>query len=509
MPDLILDGKDLHPATLWSVAKQAERCEGQSTIELAVAVQDQIERTGSFVDQIVEGSVRVYGINTGVGILARTVLSPEQVVEFQYNLLRSHAAGFGRELSRDLVMAMWLILLNSVTKGHRGLRPATVRVILQLLEAGVLGCVPARGSVGASGDLAPSAHAALVLIGEGECTRPASTGFIRLSAIQALHELGIAPVQLKPKEGLSLINGTQATTAMAVKIWAEAKQLLATANLAAALTMQAFRGAHATVSKEVLEAHRHPGTWSCGTDISTWIEGMPEDFVSDRVQDPYCLRCAPQVHGAVWESIQHSGEVLYREVNASTDNPLLFPETGIVRHGGNFHAIYPARVCDTLASSLTTLASIAERRIHFAMNKERTGLPYFLIEDSGFQSGFMMAQTTAAALVSECKSLSFPASVDSIPTNCDQEDHVSMGPIAGRKALQILKNVRGVLAIELLAGAQAMDLRRSSKASPRLARVYDCIRDHVPVLKTDRVLSRDIEVVATLISSGELLKIQS
>jgi histidine ammonia-lyase len=479
------------------------------SIILSEGSRQRIAAARDFIDRQVANGQKIYGINTGVGFMSHASVSPDQMIELQYNAIRSHCVGVGSPLPRDLVLGMWVVLLNSIAQGHRGLRLQVVDKIIQALQAGILAQVPSRGSVGASGDLTPSAHAALALLGEGRCTMPKDGRFIELSAADALAQHGLTPLQLGPKDGLSLINGTQLTTAMACKVWHAAKLMLHTANLAVALSVTGLRGHHTAFFEDLLSAHRHPGTIFCGREITRWLrpEIDPSAINHNRVQDPYSLRCAPQAHGAVWEDILDSERILQDEINASTDNPLVFADKELILHGGNFYAIYPARVLDRLASALTTLGSISERRINLAMNKEKSGLPYFLINNGGVCSGFMMIQTTAAALVSECKSLSFPASVDSIPTNCDQEDHVSMGPIAGFKALQIMENVRNILAIELLVAAQAIDLLKPKPLSKPLKQAHELIRAQSAFLEKDRVMAGDIRAVSDLIQTRQLLEV--
>jgi histidine ammonia-lyase len=404
---------------------------------------------------------------------------------------------------------MWVLLLHEAAKGHRGIRPQTVEAIIAALRRGMLGCVPGRGSVGASGDLAPAAHAALALLGEGDCTLWRCGRVVRLSAAAALRFLGLTPVELGPKEGLALINGSHLTTAMALKAWRAARTLLRTANLAAAMTALGACRRPTVTSIEVLRNHRHEGSLACALDKQRWLETPGMALAErDHEQDPYCLRCVPQVHGAVWQEVRHSEHELAAEMDACTDNPQVFAEQGKLAYGGSFHAIHPARVSDRLASALATLAAISERRTNLLMNPQKTGLPRFLVRDGGFNSGLMMIQTTAAALVSEAKAASFPASVDTIPTNCDQEDHVSMGPVAGLKALRVVENTRYVLAIELICAAQAIELRGLDRYPPRIAAALDRIRRDVAFLERDRVLANDIETVAALIETEELLCLQ-
>lgn len=509
MSDITIDGENLTLEALAEFARSALDPKAKQRIKVGDKAKKNIADAEKFLHKLASSGDTVYGLNTGFGYFARTKIAPDQIETLQHNIIRSHACGVGEELPRDLVMMMWIILLNSVCRGHRGLAYSKLEQILDSIEAGILSCVPARGSVGASGDLAPSAHAVLTTIGEGECTVADGNGFARMNASDALKKAKLTPIKLGPKEGLCLINGTQLTAALAVKLWQEAHQLLATANLAAAMTIEALRASHHSTDEPLLAEQRQQGTFACGKAIADWLGGDTEISQShancDRVQDSYSLRCAPQVHGHVWDELDHAKQILTREINSTSDNPLLFADREMVIHGGNFHAIYPARICDRIGMAMSTMASISERRINTAMKQEKSGLPTFLIQDGGLNSGFMMIQTTAAALASEAKSLCFPASVDSIPTNNDQEDHVSMGPGAGLKALQIVEKVRYVIAIELLIAAQGLDMLAPLKTSPKLEKVKAKIREKVAYLDKDRFLAPDIEAVHALVKSGELL----
>jgi histidine ammonia-lyase len=461
------------------------------------------------VDKLSAGESPVYGINTGFGKFAERKIPAQHVGLLQRNLIRSHACGVGEETTRDVVLAMWLLRLKMLAKGHSGVRESTLKEIIRVLEAGVLGCVPSRGSVGASGDLAPSAHAVLSLLGEGDCTRPApfGSGFERVSARLALRDLGLNPVELQAKEGLALINGTQFTTALACKAWYEACRLLRAANLAAAMTMEAMGGTGSILEESVLGTH-HAETQLVGRTMARWLKGSKNMHLarSERrfMQAPYCLRCAPQVHGAVLADLEHAFKILTAEINSLSDNPLVFPETGEVHSCGNFHAIYPARVSDMIASAMATLGTISERRINMAMDESLSGLPYFLVSDGGLNSGLMMVQATAAALASEAKTLSHPASVDSIPTNCDREDHVSMGPVAGLKALQVIARIKPIVAIEFLVAAQALDLRPMNPPPEMLQMAWSRIRQEVPFIDTDTVLSPCIAAIEQMIEADWL-----
>ncbi len=510
MYEITLDGESLTIDTLYHFCRAALDPKAKIKINFSAEAEARVSEAEKFVHTLAHSGDTVYGMNTGFGYFAKTRIDESQIETLQHNIIRSHAVGVGEELPRDVTLMLWMILLNSVCRGHRGLALSKLKSIARMLEAGILAPVPARGSVGASGDLAPTSHAVLATLGEGEATIPQGDAFVRMSAADALKKAGIEPIALGPKEGLCLINGTQLTAAFAVTLWHEASQLLATANLATAMSIEALRGSHHMTDEPLLREQRQEGTFACGTEIFSWIGGETEVSTSHadcgRVQDSYSLRCAPQVHGMVWEELQHTKVIIEREINNTSDNPLLFPDRELVIHGGNFHAIYPARVCDKLGMAITTLATISERRVNTAMRTEKSGLPTFLVENGGLNSGFMMVQVTSAALASECKSLCFPASVDSIPTNNDQEDHVSMGPGAGLKALQIASKVRYVLAIELLIAAQALDMLAPLKTSAKLEAVKAKIRTKVTYLKEDRFIGPDIEAVHGLVKGGELLE---
>lgn len=504
-----LDGFNLDPKALWQAATRALDPKAVFKIVLSAESVERIKKSEAFVEKIVQKAAPVYGINTGFGKFAEVAISKDQLGELQENLIHSHACGVGEPFDRDIVMSMWLIRLNVLSRGNSGVRLETIQKIIRALEAGILAEVPMRGSVGASGDLAPSAHATLALLGHGTCSRPKGASFERVDASVALKEAGLTPVVLHAKEGLGLINGTQTTTSLALKSWYEGARLLKTANLATALSIEALRGSHAIFNPLIAKARNHQGAVVCAQEVFEWVQGDTEISKSHegcgRVQDAYSLRCAPQVHGAIWETLHWSEQILKNELNSSTDNPLIFADEGLSLSGGNFHALYTARVSDTLASALTTLSSISERRIALLMSKESSTLPPFLTQNGGLNSGFMMAQVTAAALVSESKTLSFPASVDSIPTSDDREDHVSMGVGAGLKLQQIVSNLTYVLSIELLCAAQALDFLRPLKSSAKLERVHSKIRKTVSKLERDRNLSVDFEAVTRMIKCEDLL----
>jgi histidine ammonia-lyase len=509
---ILLDGESLSAERVYSLSKLALNPEAKFKIEIAPKAREKILKAENFVSEIVKKGKPVYGINTGFGKFSEVSISSDQLSQLQTNLIRSHAAGVGEPLSRDIVFMMWILRLNTLCRGHSGVRLSTMDFVIRLLENGVLAQIPSRGSVGASGDLAPSAHASLILLGEGLCTLPHAGSFVEVPALKALENLGLAPLELAPKEGLGLINGTQLTVALALKVWAEGKKLLATANLAVSLTIEGMSASHKIAFEQIAKSKNQRGVEKCAEEIRSWLSGKSE--IADnhancaKVQDAYSLRCAPQVHGVVWDELAHAEEILNREMNSSNDNPLLFVEDGLSLSGGNFHALYGARVSDTLAASLTILSSISERRTAQMMSHASSGLPAFLVKAGGLNSGLMMAHVTAAALVSESKSLSMPASVDTIPTSDDREDHVSMGPGAGFKALQILSNTQKVLSIEILSAYQAVQLLRPLKTSARLEKVIQEIyRSPVAPLDADRVLSTDIQKIEGLVEEKRMLNL--
>ncbi len=509
---LELDGESLTIETLWRTASLAADTDSSWRIQLGDRAIANLKRASHYREQLAESGSTVYGINTGFGYFANTRISSEDITALQQNIILSHCSGVGAPLSRPQTLAMWLILLNSACRGHRGLHPDHASRIVDILNRGILAIVPSRGSVGASGDLAPMAHAVAAVIGHGDVTMPDKGKFVTLAADEALRRISCEPLTLGPKEGLCLINGTQLTAALAAQAWMELNTLLHSANRIVAMTIEAMRASHAIVMPQLIAEQHHESTRQCAEEIRQTLQGPTEISKShaecERVQDPYSIRCAPQVHGAVLEELLQSKPVLEDELNATTDNPILFPDDDLVIHGGNFHAIYPARICDRLASAAATLACISERRIHMMMKNNKSGLPDFLIKDGGLNSGLMMAQTAAAALVSECKSLSFPASVDSISTNNDQEDHVSMGPIAGHKALQVMQLLQQVLAVELMAACQGLDLLAPLTSSQRIETMKKRLRQEVDFLEQDRMLAPDIDAAARLIGQGDILTIQ-
>lgn len=495
---LALTGRDLQIEQVVQISRHGH------PVTLGAAARAAVDSAAAYVQRLAAGGDAVYGITTGFGKLASVRISPSERAQLQQNLLRSHAVGVGRPYDPEVVRAMMLLRANSLALGHSGIRPATLDLLLEMLNRGVVPVIPAKGSVGASGDLAPLAHMALVLTGEGE----AWVAEARLPGGEALTAVGLQPVTLGPKEGLALINGTQAMAALGALAVHDGRVLARTADVVAALTLEALHGVMDAFDPRIQQLRPHPGQSAVAANLGRLVQGS-ERVVRQaglQVQDAYSLRCIPQVHGASRDALAYVQGVVQTEINAATDNPLLFPETETVLSGGNFHGQPLALALDFLAIALAELAGIAERRVERLLNPALSHLPAFLSPNGGVNSGLMIAQYTAAALVSENKVLAHPASVDSIPTSANQEDHVSMGNIAARKAREVLYNATRVLAIEAICAAQAVDLAAPAAALGRgTAAAHACLRQVVPPLGDDRCLAADLEAVARLIADGDLL----
>jgi histidine ammonia-lyase len=458
------------------------------------------------VDRAVRRGDRVYGLTTGFGSLADVAIPREKLEELQANLIRSHSAGVGEPLPDAAVRATIALRANALAKGRSGIRVSTVEALLAMLAADALPVVPSQGSVGASGDLAPLAHLALGLMGEGLARRRGKT----LPAADALRKAGLSPVVLGAKEGLALVNGVQMSVAVGGLALARAIFLARVADISGAASLDASRGSDAAFAERVVGARPHPGALASAENLRRLLAGsaIRESHRNcGRVQDNYALRCMPQVHGAARDAFAHAREVLEREMNSATDNPLVFAPGGGIVSGGNFHGAPVGLVLDYAAIAATDLASIAERRIEKLTNPAFSELPAFLVEEGGLNSGLMLAQVTAAALVSECKTLAHPASVDSIPTSADKEDHVSMSPIAARKLARIVENLEWVLAIELLTAFQAMEFLLPLATSPPLEGVRRGFRKAVPAWRRDRVLSADLETARAFLSSDAIVSL--
>jgi len=474
-----------------------------ATVRLAASAREKMLASNAVVTSIVERNDVVYGVTTGFGKLSDIAIPPHRLAELQVNLVRSHACGVGPLLSEAEVRAMMLLRANVIAKGFSGARPELVELLLGMLNAGLYPPVPEQGSVGASGDLAPLAHLALALIGEGILYQGNKSG----PATDMLRANTLEPVTLGPKEGITLINGTQAHTAIAALLTYDAKVLWRTAHVAASMSLEALMGTPVAFDPRIQDARGQNGQKA---SAALMLELLADSAIREshrtgdrRVQDAYGLRCIPQVHGPVFDALEWIETIVTRELNAATDNPLVF-DNGEMLSGGNFHGQAVAMALDFLAIALTNLAVIAERRIDRVVHPDlNEGLPAFLSPDAGTNSGFMMAQVTAASITSECKVLAHPSSVDTIPTDGSKEDVVPMAMGAAWKARRIANNVRRVLAIELMCAAQGVDFRAPLTPGVGVAKAHKTVRALVPKLERDRVLSPDMEALATAIAEGQ------
>ncbi len=496
-----LDGSSL---TLEQVARIAD---GDADVRLSPGAAGRVRAARAVVDRMAEGEAPVYGINTGFGSLAEVRIAREALSELQVNLLRSHASGVGDPLPVRAVRAAIALRANVLAKGYSGARVVTIEALLALLNARVHPRVPSRGSVGASGDLAPLAHLALVLIGEGEAVE--ADGRV-VSGAEALARAGLRPLALAPKEGLALINGTQPSAAVLALAVSDAERLARAADIIAAMSVDALRGSYHPFESRIHEARPYDGQRQSAANLFRLLQGSAINKSHEncgKVQDAYSLRCAPQVHGAAREAIAFARHIVEIESNAATDNPMVFPDAGAegeIISGGNFHGAPVAVAADVLAMGVVQLASISERRADRLMNASLSGLPAFLTRDGGLHSGYMMSQVAAAAIVSEMKTVAHPASVDTIPTSANREDHVSMSMYAALKASHAVDCARQVLAIELMCAAQGLDLLAPLRTSPPLARAHALVRSRVAGLERDRPPAPDIEGISRAIADGSL-----
>jgi histidine ammonia-lyase len=476
----------------------------QSATPLALAptAYDAINASAATIARIVARGHAAYGINTGFGKLAKTRIPDEQLELLQRNLILSHSVGTGDLLDDSVVRLIMATKIASLARGYSGIRAVVIDTLMALYNAGIMPCIPAKGSVGASGDLAPLSHMTLALLGEGQVR----VGGKLLSAPQALQEAGIAPVELAAKEGLALINGTQVSTALSLHGLFLAERLLEAATVAGALSVDAAKGSDAPFDPRLHTVRGQPGQIAVADIYRQLLAGSAirkSHLINDeRVQDPYSLRCQPQVMGACLDLIANASRTLLIEANAVTDNPLVYAERDDVISGGNFHAEPVAFAADTLALAIAEIGALAERRIALLIDSSLSGLPPFLVASSGLNSGFMIAHVTAAALASENKSLAHPASVDSLPTSANQEDHVSMATFAGRRLHDMAHNTATIVGIELLAAAQGIDFHRPLITSPLLAEVHQCLRSKVSFYDKDRLFAPDIEAAKQLVLAG-------
>ncbi len=501
----MLDGQPLTLAEMEAVAVS------RRPVRVAAAALERVAACRARIEEIVAAGETVYGVNTGFGKLADVRIAPERLAELQLNLVRSHAGGVGEPLSEAESRAMLLLRANVLAKGYSGVRPELLELLVSLLDAGVHPVIPEKGSVGASGDLAPLAHLALVVIGEGE----AWLGGERMAGGEALRRAGLQPARLTAKEGLALLNGTQAMTAVGGLATARAVRVAELADVAGAMSLEALKGTPAAFDARIQEVRPHAGQIAAAAHLVKLMEGSEiresHRLRDTRVQDAYCLRCMPQVHGAVRGVLAHVAGVLETEAGSATDNPLIFSEQGedgtkrgMVLSGGNFHGAPLAYAFDYAAIAITDLAGITERRIDRLLNPDiNEGLPAFLAADPGVSSGFMMAQIVSAALINECQVLSHPSSTGSIPTDGGKEDHVSMGMTGALKLRQVVENAERVLAIEMMCAAQGLECRLPLRPGRGVQQAHDAVRSLVPKLEQDRVLAGEIEALAGAVRAGK------
>ncbi|WP_286809670.1 histidine ammonia-lyase [Leclercia sp. UBA2479] len=494
----------LNPGTL-TLAQLRQLWGSPMQLTLSEAAFGAINESVACVEAIVAEGRTAYGINTGFGLLAQTRIATHDLENLQRSLVLSHAAGVGEPLDDAIVRLMMVLKINSLARGFSGIRLSVIQALIGLVNAGVYPWIPAKGSVGASGDLAPLAHMSLTLLGEGKARYRGEW----LPAREALQQAGLTPVTLAAKEGLALLNGTQASTAFALRGLFEAEDLFASAVVCGALTTEAVLGSRRPFDARIHDVRGQRGQIDAAalyrhllTDTSAIAESHHN---CDKVQDPYSLRCQPQVMGACLTQLRQAAEVMLVEANAVSDNPLVFAQENEVVSGGNFHAEPVAMAADNIALAIAEIGALAERRIALMMDKHMSQLPPFLVRNGGVNSGFMIAQVTAAALASENKALSHPHSVDSLPTSANQEDHVSMAPAAGRRLWEMAGNTRGVLAVEWLAACQGMDLREGLTSSPLLEQARHTLREQVAHYDDDRFFAPDIDAAITLLSQRSLV----
>jgi len=509
---VVIDGESLTLEDVVAVSR------GGAQVEIPREVEEKVNRSRQVLEEFVRKRKVVYGVTTGFGALGNVIVPSENIKELQSNLIRSHSAGVGKPLNRDTTRALLLLRANTLAKGNSGIKLKTLQTLVKMINKGIHPVIPEKGSVSASGDLAPLSHMTLVIMGEGEAEFEGKT----MSGEDAMKKAGISPIRLDSKEGLALNNGTQMMTAIGALAVHDAERLIKNAEIAASLSLEALSGISDAFDERIHLVRPHPGQIETAKNIQLLTSGSKiikssgeairetEKSKMRPPQDPYSLRCVPQVVGAAREAMAYVRRIIETEINSATDNPLIFVNDGECLSGGNFHGQPISIAMDLLGTVLTIIGNISERRIARLIDENLSqGLPAFLIHrevKKGIHSGFMSMQYTAAALASENKSLAHPASVDSIPTSANFEDFVSMGSIAARKAAEILRNVECIVAIELLCAAQGVEFRGPEKLGQGTQIAYSLIREGVPMLKGDRVMSNDIEAVTKLIRSGELVE---
>ena len=499
--ELMLDGESLSTHDINAIAHDSDL---KIKVKISNKSLEKMKNSRAYVDKIVQSDQIVYGINTGFGALSNKNIPREKLKELQYNLIRSHCTGVGEPFFDDTTRAIMLIRANCLAQGFSGVSLPCVELLLDFINYGITPIVPKKGSVGASGDLAPLAHIALCLIGEGEVMYKGE----KTSSLTAIQDIKKEPVQLQAKDGLALINGTAVMCALGSLAIHRSKMLMETADVISCLTLEAVRGTNSSFSPLITSLKPHPTQVEVCRHLNEILEDseiLNSHTDCDRVQDPYSLRCIPQVHGACRQTLRHVEDVLDVENNSVTDNPLIFVEEQRVISGGNFHGEAIALAMDYLSMGAAEMCSISERRVEKMMNPEFSQLPAFLTDGSGLNSGLMIAQVTSAALASENKILAHPASVDSIPTSTDKEDHVSMGVTSGRKLLEIIDNLHYCLAIELLCAYQGVSFHTPLKSSPRLQKLIEKISEIIPPIKNDRNFSIDINKLYEFIGKGSVL----
>ena len=496
-----LTGQNATMELLWEVAHGA----GKVHVTLAPEAHAKMAKSRAYIEKRMTSGEAIYGVNTGFGAFSSVRISDAEIEQLQRNLIRSHSAGVGEPFTHVESRAIMFLRANALANGHSGIRPHVVEKVLEFLNADVIPVIPGQGSVGASGDLAPLSHLALAVIGEGAVWKDGKSA----QAADVLREKGLKPLELKAKEGLSMINGCQVMTAVGLLKAYEARRLAWLTDLAGAMTLEAMQGTRAAFDPLIAAVRPHHGEAETARNLMRILS--PTSAIAEghadcsRVQDAYSLRCMPAVHGAAKSALRRGIETLEIEANSSTDNPLVFADDGKILSCGNFHGEPAAFQLDFLGIAISAMASISECRIEKLINPAMSGLPAFLAPNGGLNSGHMIVQVAAAALVSENKILAHPASVDSIPTSADKEDHVSMGTIAARKFGQIVRNAENIVAMELLSASQALDFLKPLKAAGAVQPVHDLIRKHVPFAAEDRIFSLDIEAIKVLIRNDEIM----
>lgn len=502
MKTISITGRDVTIDQVWAVAHQTG---GAVRVELSSEAREKMAASRAYIESKMHGGEAIYGVNTGFGAFSSVRISDEQIDQLQRNLIRSHSVGIGQPFTLEETRAIMFLRANCLANGLSGIRPLVVEKILEFLNAGVIPVIPQQGSVGASGDLAPLSHLALAIIGEGQAWKDGE--IVDVSVV--LKEKNLKPLDLKAKEGLSMINGCQVMTAVGLLNAFEARRLIWMVDVAGAMTLEAMQGTRSAFDPLIAAARPHYGEAQTARNLMR-VLGPTSPIAENhrdcgRVQDAYSLRCMPAVHGAAKNSLKRAIETLEIEANSATDNPLVFSDDGKILSCGNFHGEPVAFVLDFMAIAISAMASMSECRIEKLINPAMSGLPAFLAPQGGLNSGHMIVQVAAASLVSENKILSHPASVDSIPTSADKEDHVSMGTIAARKFGAIVKNAENIVAMEFLSATQALDLLKPLDAAGAVKPVHDLIRTKVPFAKDDRVFSTDIEEIKKMIRSESIL----